>query len=442
MAVPVDTLAVERNAATMSREYHREARKRFLFEERRRDLARFASTFYQNRLHVRPTPEIRAAIDAIADPDTLLIEMAHDGQLPHLGIVRLVLKTHEIARRDDRAVALYLIGNHYTASMRPENLRFGVPLKGVSPDDVKHPPRVRVGKAREAIPFRWLYPPSSDGLRQLRDQISDFVVNNLAHETRMGRRIDPRAEEEIMRRLDDLFALLNRAAEAVDSFGDWLIRVQYDLFQRMIGPEADQIVFLPMADLTELVRPELNTVAEMTEDVNAIKAAVSAEQMARGEEPYQRTTQSSVFWVHCPSCFRRVRQAWRPGRPMDLVCPFCGSHKQLEGSGAWEWIMPDIVGYEVALFRLGIDGWVVGSHAPYHQVVERMYDRLFQSEMPPKFFLTSVPVFRGIGDPPAGYRRTRLLRALLEADPSAIAAALRAPWDEDPQLRSEFLDSR
>src|SRR5213076_3342939 len=37
---------------------------------------------------IRGTAGTRAAIEALANPDTLLIEMAHDGQLPHLGIVR------------------------------------------------------------------------------------------------------------------------------------------------------------------------------------------------------------------------------------------------------------------------------------------------------------------------------------------------------------------
>jgi hypothetical protein len=71
--------------------------------------------------------------------------------------------------------------------------------------------------------------------------------------------------------------------------------------------------------------------------------------------------------------------------------------------------------------------------------IERTYDRLFRSPMPPRFFQTSVPVFRGIGDPPEGYGRTRLLRALLEMDPAALAAGLRAPWEENPKLRSDLL---
>jgi hypothetical protein len=111
----------------------------------------------------------------------------------------------------------------------------------------------------------------------------------------------------------------------------------------------------------------------------------------------------------------------------------------LEGEAAWKWTMPDIVAYEVALFRLGTDAWVVGSRASYLPAIERTYDRLFRSPMPPRFFQTSVPVFRGIGDPPEGYGRTRLLRALLEMDPAALAAGLRAPWEENPKLRSDLL---
>src|SRR2546430_16835935 len=107
---------------------------------------------YTTLFRSRASRSLREVFDALADPDTLLIEMAHDGQLPHLGIVRLVLKSHSIARQDSNALALYLVGNHYTAAMRPENLRFGVPLKGGSPDDVKEPPRIRLGKAQAHVP--------------------------------------------------------------------------------------------------------------------------------------------------------------------------------------------------------------------------------------------------------------------------------------------------
>src|SRR5205823_5388425 len=241
-----------------------------------------------------------------------------------------VLKAHDIAMRDSNALTLYLIGNHYSPAMRPENLRFGAPLKGGSPDDVKHPPKVQVGKAHANTPFRWLPPPTDSGLDALRDQIEAFVENNLAHEKKEGQKVLPKAKETITVRLDDLFQMMKLAASAVESFGDWLIRVQHDLFQRMLGDEASRIVFLPMRELTDLLRPELPTLA--------------------------------------------VRAARVPGL-----------------------------------------------------------------EMPPKFLLTSVPAFRGIGDPSDGYRKARLLRALLEMEPPALATALRAPWEKDPEIRSDLL---
>src|SRR5439155_966067 len=176
------------------------------------------------------------------------------------------LKSHSIARQDSNALALYLVGNHYTAAMRPENLRFGVPLKGGSPDDVKHPPRIRLGKAQSHVPFRLLGPPSAHSLFALRDQVTDFVENNLSHEAKRGHRTVPNAKKRILLRLDEEFRMLVLAASEVASFGDWLIRAQYDLFHRMMGEEADRIVFLPMADLTSLPRPELTGVAARAND--------------------------------------------------------------------------------------------------------------------------------------------------------------------------------
>src|SRR5207249_175385 len=111
-------------------------------------------------------------------------------------------KADAIARMDRKALTLYLIGNHYTAEMRPENLRFGAPLKGGSPDEVKHPPKVRVGKARSHTPFRWLRPPTSHGLHALRKQIDDFVENNVAHEMKAGGRLRTNAKRRIAVRLD------------------------------------------------------------------------------------------------------------------------------------------------------------------------------------------------------------------------------------------------
>jgi hypothetical protein len=437
-----DPFLVEREAAITSRAYHRVARDKLGFEDRRRGLARFARRFYADRLGLPADGPSGALSDALADPDTLLIEMAHDGQLPHLGIVRLVLKAHDIALRDPNALTLYLIGNHYTPAMRPENLRFGAPLQGRCPDDVKHPPKIQIGKAHANTPFHWLRPPTEPALTALRDQIEAFVENNLAHEKKEGRRrLDPNAKECLTTRLDDLFRILKVTAAEVVSFGDWLIRIQRDLFRRMLGREADRIVFLPMRELTDLLRPELTLLADREEEVGTVKTEVAREQAGEGVEPYQRDAQASSFWVHCPSCFRRTRMAWRPGGRLTFACRFCWVDHDLAAEEAWSWTMPDIVAYEVALVHLGLGGWVVGSHAAYHPVVERTFARLFGFEMPPKFFLTSVPVFRGIGDPPEGYRRTRLLRALLEMEPPDLAAALRAPWKEDPVLRSDLLVS-
>jgi hypothetical protein len=430
-------LAFESRAAREARAYHEAERKAFSIDERRRDLSRFAKEFYKNRLGAPASRESSAALDAIADPDTVLIVHSHDGQLPHLGIVRMVLKAHDIASQDRKAVTLYLVGNHYTAAMKRLNLRFGMPHVGRSPDELEHPPKISVDNAQ--TPFRWLAPPSEDQLETLRHKVDAFFPQNIGHEKRMGRTIAPDARERVGVRLQELFGLLHQAARESESFGDWLIRVQHDVFRLMLGPEAGRIVFLPMADMTSLFRGELTMVADREEEVAAVKAAVSAEQIARGEEPYAREAQASSFWVHCPTCYRRARQPWHPAKPVEFECPFCHSRHTLEGEAAWKWAMPDIVAYEVALFRLGTDAWVVGSRASYLPAVERTYDRLFRSPMPPRFFQTSVPVFRGIGEPPEGYGRTRLLRALLEMDPAVLAAGLRAPWETDPKLRSDLL---
>jgi hypothetical protein len=429
--------AFESSAAAQARAYREAERKVFSTDERRRALARFAKGFYETRLHAPASSESSQAFEDLADPDTVLIVHSHDGQLPHLGIVRMVLKAHDIASQDRKAVTLYLIGNHYTAAMKRLNLRYGMPHVGRSPDDLDQPPKVPVGNAQ--TPFRWLPPPSEKDLDMLRRKVEAFIPQNLGHERRTGTPLVSDAKERITARLQGQFDLLNRAARESESFGDWLIRVQYDAFTRMLGPEAGRIVFLPMADLSFLFRDELTMVADRADEVAAVKAAVSAEQIARGEEPYAREPQASSFWVHCPSCFRRARQPWHPAKPVEFECPFCKSRHRLEGEDVWKWSMPDIVAYEVALFRLGTDAWVVGSHAAYLPAIERAYDRLFQSPMPPRFFQTTVPTFRGIGDPPQGYGRTRLLRALLEMEPPALAAGLRAPWEENPKLRSDLL---
>src|SRR5438552_12034981 len=177
------------------------------------------------------------------------------------------------------------------------------------------------------------------------------------------------AKERIALRLDHLFGMMHLAAGEVENLGDWLIRIQHDLFHLMLGHEADRILFLPMADLTDLVRPELTLIADRSKEVDAIKAAVAGSQIAQHGEPYQRGPQSSTFWVHCPSCFRRTRQPWRPGTPVEFVCPTCANRAILAGEGAWDWVVPVIGGHEVALFRFGRVGLDVGSQAAYHALM-------------------------------------------------------------------------
>ena len=105
----------------------------------------------------------------------------------------------------------------------------------------------------------------------------------------------------------------------------------------------------------------------------------------------------------------------------------------------WNVAMPDIIGFECGLFRLGISGWLVGSRAPYQEVIEKTYNELYNIPMPPRFLLDSIPTFRGIGDPTEGYGRTTLLRALVEISSEKLFNALMAPWDENPYISSEFL---
>src|SRR5439155_1169786 len=167
--------------------------------------------------------------------------------------------------------------------------------------------------------------PTSHALHALRKQIDDFVENNVAHEKKTGGRLRTNAKRRIAVRLDQLFGMMHLAAGEVENLGDWLIRIQHDLFRLMLGQEADRILFLPMADLTDLVRPELTLIADRSKEVDAIKASVARSQIAQHGEPYQRGPQSSTFWVHCPSCFRRTRQPWRPGTPVEFVCPRRGA---------------------------------------------------------------------------------------------------------------------
>ena len=405
--------AHEAKAAAECREYHERFVRPQRIGERRHAVAEFGERFYVERLRTSLAPAQREAFRSLADADHLAVEIAHDGQLPHLGIVRMVLKADAIAREDGRAVVLYLIGNHYTPEMRPDNIHYGMPLKGQPPNAVKHPPKIPIGRANLHTPFRLLPPPSAEDLDGLRRQLEDYVGHNVGYEQRVGLTVPDDAKEVLLSRLRSQFDLLARAAHEVGNFGDWMIRVQRDLFTEMLGDRVAGVLFLPMAELTDLFRKELATVAQKES--------------------------KSRFWLHCPECNRRARLGWTPGTPVEFACAVCHHRATIPPEDVWQWLMPDIVAYESGLFRLGIDGWVVGSRAEYHPEIERVYSECFGVPMPPKFVLPGVPRFRGVGDEPKGYGRTRLLRALLEVEPASLARALAGPWEEDPHITSPFL---
>lgn len=432
-----DVGVVERRAAATARAYHERVARPLHLESRRSMLASFAREFYERRLHIPISPSQRESLTALTDPDSLVIQVAHDGQLPHLGIVRMVLKAHEIARADGRASVVYLVGNHYAPEQRPDNVHYGMPLRGKPPEEVKRPPKIPIGQANARRPFSWLAPPTADHFASGQRQLAQFIDHNLAYERERGTPISRGARVTMKHRLEEVFEVLRRAAAEVASMGDWLVRVQHDFLGRMLPEESHRILFLPTAELTQLVLPDLRAIAASSE-IARLKAEISARQSSRGEEPYQRGPERSAFWAYCRGCGRRFRTPWT-GDVVEFRCPKCGTAETLSGASMGTSLMPDVVAYEAAVLRLGFDGWIVGSDAPYQAVIEGVYESLFRAAMAPRFFLVSRPVFRGIGDPLGGHPRTRLVRALIEGEPAALARALSAPWEESPRIVSDFL---
>ena len=429
----------EAEAARECRRYHSARADGGAIAERRGSLADAARRYYRTRLGCSPTDAEDASLSTLGDPDAIAVEIAHDGQLPHLGVVRMVLKSDEIARRDRRGVALYLVGTHYSPDMRPDNIHFGMPLRGSRPEQVKHPPKLRIGRANIHKPFRWLPPPTTSDLSILREQLVNFVRHNVAHERKSGRTLSKTAVELMVSRLDRLFVLLERASQETADFGDWLVRVQRDLLLLLLEREGAGVVLLPMAELNALVVQELAEIAEHPAGIAGDRRPAATNQATPGDEAGSSQSESGPFWANCPACGRRRRFPWFPGTQAGFRCGACGHSEMLPGKDPWRFIMPDIVAYQASVFHLGVDGWVAGSRADYHPSIRSVFESVFGRKAPPTFFLTSVPVFRGVGEPPEGNRKARLLRALLELEPSAIADALRAPWDEDPQIESEFV---
>lgn len=366
---------------------------------------------------------VRAIRDALADPDAVIVEIAHDGQLPHLGVVRMVLKAQSIAAASQRGLAVYLIGDHYSADMRPRNLYLGLPLRGVDADRVKTPFTVPVGKHRRHVPFRWLPPPSVPALDALERRAEAWLGHNASYSHR------PSALADIKARLHVQFDLLRESATCTTSFGDWLIRVQILWLDALFDGPPERLAVLPMTGISGWVPEVLGSLAAAgpANGSQTPADAAATEEGGLGD-----------FWIYCRTCFRRFHALWLVDRFVG-ACTSCDAPLEARWPEGAAWVMPDIVAYEIALFRTGISGWVVGSRAGYIEAIRRGYRARFGLDMPPTFLLESVPRFRGLGEPAEGHTRPRLFRVLLEVDPTAIRDALEVPWSADPVLQSPFL---
>ena len=404
-----------------------------LFEGRDR-IAAGLEGLYVRRLQLPEARERAEALRSVVEArETVLVEMAHDGQLPHLGIVRLVLKAHAIAAAAKEGLALYLVGDHYTADMRPENLYLGLPLRGVDADQVKNPLTVPVGRKQRHIPFRELPPPTARALDELERRSEAWLVNNATHASRKT------SLPALKTRLRTQMELLRESARRTRSFGDWLMRVQACWFEELLGGFSPRLAILPMSGIVEWAPEILERIAEFDARLSWIKAEVSEAQRSRGETPYSTSQEiPGSFWIYCPTCRRRSRAKW-DGEVFSGFCATCREGIEARWPEEAARVMPDIVAYELALFHTGVSGWVVGSRAPYHPVIEEASRALFGREMPPKFFLTTKPRFCGLGEPAVGNPRARLFRVLLEMEPEVVRKALDGSWESDPVLRSPFL---
>jgi len=396
-------------------------------------MAGYLGDLYARRLRLPGARErTEAATSRLEDHRSVLVEMAHDGQLPHLGIVRLVLKAREVASLAGSGMALYLVGDHYSADMRPENLFLGLPLRGADSDHAKNPLTIPIGRKLRHVPFFRLPPPSEGALDELDRRAEAWVVNNATY-------VDRKASlGTLVGRLRDQMERLHESARLTTSLGDWLMRVQVIWFDDLFGGIPDGLAILPMSGIMEWVPEILSGLLESDEEVARTKIRISEEQRGRGEIPYLAPESSpSQFWIYCPRCWRRYRAAFHETH-FTADCGTCGKSVEATWPGEGR-LMPDIVAFECALFRTGLSGWIVGSQASYHPVIEKAYQVLHGVEMPPKRFVTSIPRFRGIGEPPEGHTRARLLRVLLEVDAPAVRDALTVSWDLDPEIVSPHL---
>jgi len=407
----------------------------------REKLYLFTKSFYSNHIGADFEREVDPSIrESLLDPNTLLIEVAHDGQIPHLGIVRMVLKTYHISKLLPNSLVLYFIGDHYSADMCQESTLFGIPQMGKSSDKQKRPVVFKIGRNNQHVPLKWIDPPTEEMIDDVEHKVYDWIINNIAFEKKRGNLVSDK--DKVKENLKSIMELLRTSVKVVNNYADWMIHVQYLLFKDLMEEEANKIIFLPFSTLYELIGNEYLYALQQIKKINQLKRDVSETQVARGLIPYQKSKledNTSCFWIYCPNCKRRRRGAKLKDNRLKFECRSCGTVVEDSLDNLWNIAMPDIVGFGCALFRLGISGWVVGSKAPYQEVIEQTYKSLYDMPMPPRFLLDNIPVFRGIGEPEEGYGRTTLLRALLEVPGETLFDALMAPWDENPYIKSEFL---
>lgn len=378
--------------------------------------------------------------DSILDPNTIFLEVAHDGQIPHLGIVRLVLKTYHISTLIPNSMVLYFIGDHYSSNMCPESTLFGIPQMGVTTEQQKNPVVFKLGRKKQHVPLKWIDSPSIEMIDEVESKVKDWIVNNISYEKKNGNKV--RDPERIKTYLQRIISTLKEDSKLVDTYGDWIIKVQYDLFKELMGEEVNKIIFLPFSDMTKIAKNHYIYALENTKKINQIKEKVSRKQTETGKIPYQKSERSedtACFWLYCPECKRRSRPQRLLDGTLSFKCHVCNTEVKDSIENLWDIVMPDIVAFENAYFRMGIGGWVIGSKAPYQEVIGEVYKSLYGYPMPPRFLLNSIPIFKGIGDPKEGYGRTTLMRALIEISREKLFKDLMSPWCENPYIESDFL---
>ena len=360
----------------------------------------------------RPIPY--SLTSRITSSETPLVEVAHDGQLPHLGIVRLVLKSAQVAKLSD-GVAIYLIGDHYSAEIRPRNVLVGMPLRGRNPDEVKQPLRLPIHGSDKEVSFMYLPPPSLAEIDTLHSRTWDWFEKNIAYERSLGNRIE--ALDKLRERISLWYDRLGQESVAAGSLGNWMIRVQMRFIEEILGTKDLPLVVLPMSRFRSLIAAELREII--------------------GSPRAQSDGPKAGIWVHCPRCKVRGRPDMT-GSQVHFLCGRCRSEVEEPLDPAGPHQFPDIVSFEAAALQV-FSGWVVGSNAEYLPSIDRIYEDRRGTRSPPRAVLSSVPFFKGIGEPPEGYGRSRVLRVLFEVDGPAFRDALLSPWMQNPRIASPYL---